>query len=192
MLIFLVSYFGITLGLRSVILYRKTKINTGKVFLKGTGKRKSGRLILIAMFLIIVVATNFIWIMPNYKFLLPIGFLEIGLLQTIGFILSILGQLMGFIAQLQMKNSWRLGVDKNADTKLVTTGLFSLSRNPIYLFLGISFFGFFLIAPNFVSIVCCIFMLFGVNEKTKDEEEFLTDKFGSEFIAYQKSVRRWV
>ena len=192
MLIFLLSYFGITLGLRSIILYRKTKINTGDVFLKGTGKRKAGKLILVAMFLMIVVAINFIWIPGNYKYLLPIGYLEIGLIQTIGFVLSIVGQLMGFIAQLQMKNSWRLGVDNNTDIELVTNGLFSISRNPIYLFLGISFLGFFLIAPNIISIACCSLMMFGVNEKIKDEEQFLSDKFGNLFLEYQKSVRRWI
>jgi len=174
MLIFITTCFGVTLGLRSILLYRKTKINTGKVFL------------------MIVIAINFIWVSQNYKYLLPISSLEFAPLQTIGFVLSMLGQIVGFIAQLQMKNSWRLGVDKNAQIELVTTGLFKISRNPIYLCMAISGIGFFLIAPNFLSVVCCLLMLFGINEKIKDEEEFLIEKFGEEFTKYQTTVRRWI
>lgn len=192
MLIFIGTYFGVTLGLRSIILYKKTSINTGKVFNEETGKKKSGKFILFAMFLMIVIAINFIWISKNYKYLLPIGNLEIELLQTVGFALSMLGQIMGFIAQLQMKNSWRLGVDKSSEFELVTTGLFKFSRNPIYLCLGVSLLGFFLIAPNILSIICCALMLYGVNEKIKDEEEFLIEKFGKDFVNYQSEVRRWI
>ena len=192
MLIFIATYFGVTLGLRSLILYRKTNVNTGRVFKEETGKKKSGKIILIAMFLMIVVAINFIWISQNYKYLLPISNLEIGSLQTIGFVLSMLVQVIGFIAQLQMKNAWRLGVDKNAEFDLVTTGLFRFSRNPIYLCLAMSLLGFFLMAPNIVSVICCSLMLYGVNEKIKDEEEFLTEKFGSDFVHYKSKVRRWI
>lgn len=113
-------------------------------------------------------------------------------MQTTGFVLSILGLLIGFVAQLQMKNSWRLGIEKNAEMDLVTTGLFKLSRNPIYLCLTISLLGFFLIAPNILSLICCGLMLFGINDKIKDEEEFLIDKFGNEFLQYQNKVRRWL
>ena len=192
MLIFLATYLGVTLGLRSIILYKQTKINTGKVFMEETGKNKSGKIIQLALLLMIIIAVNFLWITSSYKFLLPISYLEIGLLQTIGFSISMIGQLMGFIAQLQMKNSWRLGVDKNAEIELVTTGFFTISRNPIYLFLGVSFLGFFFIAPNILSMICFSLMIYGINEKIKDEEEFLRDKFGDEFIKYQNKVRRWI
>ena len=192
MLIFIGSYFGITLGMRSIILYRNTKINTGKVFNKETGKTKSGKLIKVALLLMIIIAVNFIWISSNYKYLLPINSLEIGLIQTIGFILSMIGLILGFIAQLQMKNSWRLGVDKNAEIELVTNGLFSISRNPIYFCLAISFVGFFLIAPNSLSIICIFLMLYGINEKIKDEENFLKEKFGKEFSEYKIKVRKWI
>lgn len=192
MLIFIVTYFGVALGLRSIILYKNTKIDTRKVFMNETGTKKSGRLILISMFLMVVVAVNFIWIVPNYRYLFPISYLEIGLVQTVGFVISMLGQVLGFIAQLQMKNSWRLGVDKDGATELVTTGFFSISRNPIYLCLALSFFGFFLLAPNVVSIVFCFIMLYGVNEKISDEEEFLIEKFGTDFVKYRNEVRRWI
>ena len=38
-----------------------------------------------------------------------------------------------WFAQSQMTTSWRIGIDKKNKAKLVTHGLFSLSRNPIFL-----------------------------------------------------------
>jgi len=192
MLIFILSYFGITLGLRSIILYRKTKIDARKVFYKETATKRSGKIIQIALFLMIVIAINFIWISSNYKYFLPIDFLEQGVLQTVGFILSMLGLIMGFVSQLQMKNSWRLGIDRDESTELVIDGLFSISRNPIYLSLVLSLIGFFLIAPNIGSIIFFFLMTYGINEKINDEEEFLMEQFGSDFIKYKTKVRRWI
>jgi len=192
MLIFMLTYFGITLGLRSIILYKNTKINTKKVFERETGNKKSGKIIQVALLLMVIIAVNFMWISSNYKYFLPIEFLEIGWLQSIGFALSMFGLIIGFIAQSQMKHSWRLGVDSQAQIELVTTGMFSKSRNPIYLSLALSLLGFFLIAPNAVSIMFCFIMLYGIHEKIKDEESFLLEKFGSAFEEYKSKVRRWI
>ena len=192
MLIFILSYFGIVLGLRSLILYKSTKVDARKVFYKETATKKSGKLIQLALFLMIVISVNFIWITSNYKYFLPIEFLEQGPLQTIGFILSMLGLIIGFISQLQMKDSWRLGIDRDKSTELVTGGLFSISRNPIYVSLGLSLLGFFMMAPNAISIVFFLLMMYGINEKIKDEEEFLHEQFGDAFIKYKAKVRRWI
>ncbi len=85
-----------------------------------------------------------------------------------------------------------MGITENENVKLVTTGLFAISRNPIYLGLGISFFGFIFIAPNVVGIVFIFIMWYGVHEKIKDEEEFLLAKFGGDFVDYKRQVRKWL
>ena len=191
MIIFIVCYFGITIGLRTLLLYKNTKINATKNFGKKAKTKRAERTIQVAIFLLIIIIANFLFLPNNYKFLMPIRFLEINWLQNLGFILSIGGLVLGFWAQLQMKDSWRLGITENENVNLVTTGLFTISRNPIYLGLGISFFGFFFIAPNVASIIFFCTMWYGVHEKIKDEEEFLTVKFGDEFIEYKRQVRKW-
>ncbi len=105
MIIFVVGYFGITLGLRILLLYKNTKINATKNFGKEEKTKRAERIIQLAIFLLIVIIVNFLFIPNNYKYLLPIQILERSWLQSFGFMLSIGGLVLGFRAQLQMKNS---------------------------------------------------------------------------------------
>ena len=192
MVIFILSYFGLVIGLRSVILYNKTKIDATRKFGKENQTKRAERFIQAALLLLIIIGINYSCFPSGYTYLMPIEVLEMGWLQTTGFILSMLGLVLTFIAQMQMKNSWRLGIDRHEDVELITSGLFSVSRNPVYLGLGISFLGFFLIAPNVVSIVFLLLISYGVNEKIKDEEAFLYEKFGNTYELYKSRVRKWI
>lgn len=51
------------------------------------------------------------------------------------------------VAQAQMGNSWRIGVDPKL-TELVQRGLFRFSRNPIFLSLRITLLGLFLVTTG--------------------------------------------
>ena len=77
--------------------------------------------------------------------------------------------------------------------KLVTTGVFSASRNPLYLggaclLAGIALilnlpWSLVLLLP---AIVACHYLLIA------PEERYLAAKFGSEYVQYAASVRRWL
>lgn len=189
-MIFLLLYFGIIIGLRSAILYKKVKINAIRGFGEKSKTKKAERIIQAALILMMIIALNYIFIPSNYRYFLPLDALDIGWIKTSGFIISVLGLAFTFVAQLQMKNSWRLGIDEK--TALVTTKLFSISRNPIYLGLGIGFVGFFFIAPNIGSLLFLILMFYGVTLKIIDEEQFLSQEFGDAFKQYKSKVNRWI
>lgn len=78
-------------------------------------------------------------------------------------------------------------------SKIITSGTFSISRNPLYLGGIIIFFGMALLV-NFlwpllmlvVSVFLCHTFLI------LPEEKYLTEKFGEEYIQYKNSVRRWI
>jgi protein-S-isoprenylcysteine O-methyltransferase Ste14 len=80
-----------------------------------------------------------------------------------------------------------------ATSKLITTGVFSFSQNPLYLggilfLMGISLafsltWGLILLVP---SIIACHYILI------VPEEKYLAAKFGEQYREYAASVHRWV
>ncbi len=78
-------------------------------------------------------------------------------------------------------------------SKIVKTGIFSISRNPLYLGGVLVLFGLALILNMLwvlimllVSTVLCHFILI------LPEEQYLAAKFGSEYDEYVASVQRWL
>ena len=77
-------------------------------------------------------------------------------------------------------------------SKIVKTGVYSLSRNPIYLGTVILLFGIalttklsWILATLLVSVIICHYVLI------LPEEKYLAAKFGKEYIDYTETVRRW-
>ena len=78
-------------------------------------------------------------------------------------------------------------------SKLVTTGIFKYSRNPMYLgmiFVIISTSIFYL---NYYSILTpFIFYFWIIRFQFIREEIFLAKKFGKEYLLYKSKTRRWI
>ncbi len=82
----------------------------------------------------------------------------------------------------------------NRPTKaLVMTGVFSVSRNPIYVAFLLFVLAFALLANSlwFVISACVLLLVlhFGV---VKQEERYLREKFGVSYEQYCSRVRRWI
>ena len=88
-----------------------------------------------------------------------------------------------------MKNSWRIGIDTETKTELITAGLFQLSRNPI--FFG-SLIGLFLTTPNALTGLFLILGYVLIQIQIRLEEEFLTDQHGQKYTEYKQKVRRLI
>ncbi|MGF1622570.1 MAG: methyltransferase family protein [Rhodomicrobiaceae bacterium] len=78
-------------------------------------------------------------------------------------------------------------------TAIVTTGVYRISRNPIYLGMAIVYTGLSLLADSVVALaglpVAIVIVQYGV---IKREERYLEEKFGDSYAAYRRSVRRWI
>jgi protein-S-isoprenylcysteine O-methyltransferase Ste14 len=96
------------------------------------------------------------------------------------------------IAQGHMKNSWRIGIDTDTKTELVTSGLFSISRNPIFFGMTLSLFGLFLTTPNALTALFLILGYVLIQIQIRLEEEFLTKEHGQAYIDYKQKVRRLI
>ena len=190
-LIYLILYYGVILGLRSYLLYKRT----GKNALLFENKGVAGfneKVIGFCAILISVIGLNYVFLENNYTYyLVPIPYLEFNLLKNIGVLLSLMGLILAFIAQLQMEDSWRIGIHPKDSTNLVTSGFFKYSRNPIYLFLGISYIGFFLIMPNALSLAFVLLTYVSIEMKIRFEESYLEQQFPEDFSKYKSKVGRW-
>ena len=111
----------------------------------------------------------------------------------IGFGLAVAGIKLCFFAQLNMRDSWRIGVDPELRTELVTDGLFGWVRNPIYTAVLIAALGFVLLVPNAVSVAAFALLVVGIEMLVRlVEEPYLANVHGIAFSAYRSRVGRFI
>lgn len=78
-------------------------------------------------------------------------------------------------------------------TKMVTTGLFGFSRNPIYLADALLLSGLYLYWGALVALpLVALFMQVLTKRFIVPEEARLRQKFGADFNAYKNRTRRWI
>ena len=112
--------------------------------------------------------------------------------QIIGAALILTGLLVFSLALAAFKFSWRVGIDDETPGDLVTTGIFSLSRNPIFLSMNLYFLGTFLIHSNLFFLLCFACMALGIHFQILEEEKFLVRQYGDGYLRYMRRVRRYI
>lgn len=114
-------------------------------------------------------------------------------LNYIGIALLVLGIIMTIIVRKGFEK-----IDTEIQTfksprKLVTNGLFKISRNPIYLGFAISLFGVWVLLGTTLPIIGCLFFLIITNNYyIPFEEQMMESVFGHEYEKYKTKVRRWI
>ena len=77
--------------------------------------------------------------------------------------------------------------------KLVTSGIFKYSRNPMYLGMLMIVLSTSIFYLNIYSILTPFFFILWINKfQIKREEVFLTEKFGKEYLSYKNKTRRLI
>jgi protein-S-isoprenylcysteine O-methyltransferase Ste14 len=78
-------------------------------------------------------------------------------------------------------------------TAIVTSGPYGLSRNPAYLGMALVYAGIALLADAPWALVPLPLVLLVINNGViVREERYLERKFGSEYLDYKRTVRRWI
>jgi protein-S-isoprenylcysteine O-methyltransferase Ste14 len=125
-----------------------------------------------------------------YQYSVPIYYLEIKIIRIVGLIILHLSLIWIIIAQIQMSNSWRVGIDEKNKTDLVTTGLFSICRNPIFLGMIFCVFSLFLIIPNAITFCIFITVYLIIQVQIRLEEEYLLKRHGENYNNYKRKTKR--
>ena len=92
-----------------------------------------------------------------------------------------------------MGDSWRVGVDPEERTELVTGGPFELVRNPIYSAMLPTVFGLVLMVPSVLAIAAFVALVVALELQVRlVEEPYLLQVHGDAYADYAARVGRFV
>ena len=139
-------------------------------------------------------ALSILLITLDYSGVWPLERLEIASdISIIAVAIGYFGIVIILIAQWQMRDEWRIGVDQNEKTALVTNGLYSRSRNPIYFGIFLYWIGLSGALPHpiiwFLGLVCWLCIEVIVREV---EEPYLRTLHGANYERYFEQTNRYV
>jgi protein-S-isoprenylcysteine O-methyltransferase Ste14 len=110
-----------------------------------------------------------------------------------GLAFALAGLALTVAAQLQMGASWRIGVRANERTALVTDGLFSFVRNPIFTGLLLFATGILLLVPGLAAALALAMLLLAIELQVRRvEEPYLVRSHGDRYRDYARRVGRFV
>jgi protein-S-isoprenylcysteine O-methyltransferase Ste14 len=169
--------------LKNIITTKRTKMAI---------KGKSMKVNLLILSSAVLYTTFYLYIFTSSSYFLGIEILEVFFLKIIGLALVIIAFVLGLTTLVTMRDSWRVGIRPEQKTGLVTNGIFRFSRNPYFLSYIILFLGVFLVFPNGVFFVFYFLMITIIHLMIRDEEKFLTEQHGQNYLDYKKKVNRYV
>ncbi len=137
--------------------------------------------VIISLILIVL----FYFLLPGYNWIpFPYNLLGILFVYT-GFVIS------GKSRDLFNKYKTTLGFDKS--THMITEGVFSKTRNPMYIGMFLFLFGMSICFMNIFSILTSIlFISFARIYFIPIEEKLLSEEYGIEYEIYKQNVKRWI
>lgn len=112
--------------------------------------------------------------------------------EWIGACLCLLGLCLFAWSLVSFGRSFRVGIDADGPGRLVTNGVFALSRNPIYVAFGTVLVGQFLVFPNWILLGYTAAGMWLFNRQVLREEEFLIQHHGDRYVDYCHRVRRYI
>src|SRR5215204_2194552 len=119
--------------------------------------------------------------------------IDVDALHVIGIVLAASGGLAVFAAQLGMGESWRIGVSDQERTDLVTSGWFSICRNPIYSAMVLGWTGFALMVPTWLGFAAAVVIALGLELQVRAvEEPYLLQAHGHTYREYAARVGRFL
>ena len=95
-------------------------------------------------------------------------------------------------ALITFGRSFRVGIDEDHPGKLVTSGVFSISRNPIYVAFAFVLLGNFLILPNWILLLYLAAGVLLFHRQVLREEASLRKLYTEEYARYCGKVRRYL
>lgn len=185
-----VIYLAVAFGLRTWLQLRRTGESGFKGISGRPGSLEWTAGVLFAVALAIGVAAP---ILDVADVLEPLDALDSAGVRAAGAALFAVGLSATLYAQIAMGESWRIGVDEEERTALVTSGPFAAVRNPIFAAMLPTSIGLALVVPNAVAIVgvAALFAALEIQVRLV-EEPYLLRVHGEDYRGYAARVGRFV
>jgi len=113
-------------------------------------------------------------------------------ISWIGVLFCFVGLLILLWSLISFGQSFRVGIDTDHADKLVTSGVFAYSRNPIYVGFAIILMGQFLIFSNWILLIYLAAATWLFHRQVIREEDFMKKHYGQEYAEYCNQVRRYL
>jgi protein-S-isoprenylcysteine O-methyltransferase Ste14 len=98
-----------------------------------------------------------------------------------------------FVAQLDLGQSWRIGVDEGERTELITRRSFSIVRNPIFTWMATYSIGVAVALYSPLALLGAVMMIAGIElQARRVEEPYLLRVHGAVYRRYGQTTGRFV
>ncbi len=186
--IFFISYL-----LKLVILYKRNGIKANVLAKKGKSAEISSaeRFVSISTFIWGVLWLFFSILGSKADQFIIFG-TKFSSVRYLGIIVTAIGGAIFITAMLSMRTSWRVGIDKTTQTKLVSSGIYKYSRNPAFVGFDFMFIGFALMYPNLLTLAVAILNMAAIHKLILQEEKHLEAVFGQEYQKFKDSTPRYI
>ncbi|SBW10925.1 conserved membrane hypothetical protein [uncultured Eubacteriales bacterium] len=112
--------------------------------------------------------------------------------RVLGVVLALTGDIIFAVSVHTMRDSWRAGISTDDQTAIVTTGIYRYSRNPAFLGFDLLYCGVLLVFFNWPLLILSLFAAVMLHLQILQEEKFLPEAFGEEYIRYKNRVNRYL
>lgn len=180
-------WFAMAFGLRTFIQWR----HTGSSGFKGIGGRPGSLEWIAGILFTVALVVGVAGPVADLAGLAPL--IDTAWLPGLGLVVAVLGVGLTLAAQISMGDSWRIGVDEDERTDMVTDGAFAIVRNPIFSAMVLTAIGLTAMVPNVVSVIGLVALVVALELQVRVvEEPYLAKVHGEPYEQYRRSVGRFL
>lgn len=182
-LIVLAAFYAVYLG--KMLAQRRQGIRTDQMGQGSKPKRvlQIERIMKLATYAVVAVELICI-VIPGTPLPPPI--------RALGLALGIAGDAVFALAVWTMRDSWRAGISEGEQTEFVTSGIYSVSRNPAFLGFDLTYAGILLMHFHWLLLPFTLWAMIMLHLQILQEEAFLPTAFGQPYLDYRARVRRYL